>query len=133
MCDIDFFKHVNDTYGHLVGDDVLKKVAHAMKISLKRSSDFIARYGGEEFIIVMYDTDNKGAQELCTTIQSNLKDINYIDSNNSQIKPITLSFGISSIIPSTDTNRESLIKHADIALYRAKESGRNCIRMDEIV
>jgi diguanylate cyclase (GGDEF)-like protein len=133
MCDIDFFKHVNDRHGHLVGDNVLRKIAEMMKYSLKRSSDFIARYGGEEFIIVMYDTDTRGALELCTTIQENLKVVEHFDANNLKIKSITLSFGISSIMPNKDNNFESLIRGADSALYKAKNSGRNCIIINESI
>jgi diguanylate cyclase (GGDEF)-like protein len=124
MCDIDLFKAVNDTYGHQVGDVVLVSVAQMIEQSLKRMTDIVARYGGEEFIIVMYDTDSDGAVALANTIQNNLKS-NYFKSM--QDKPVTLSFGISSCIVTKDLNSEDIVKQADIALYKAKENGRNTI------
>ncbi len=127
MCDIDNFKYVNDTYGHLVGDIVLKEVAQILKNSLKRSADFIARYGGEEFILVLYDTKLNAAEELCIAIQNKLKSVNGFEYNGVRTKPISLSFGISSIIPDEKNQYENLIKLADSALYQAKENGRDRI------
>lgn len=125
MFDIDYFKQVNDTYGHIVGDFVLKDVAQLAKSSLKRSSDFIARYGGEEFIIVLYDTDIKGAEELCATIQTNLKAVDGFEYRGVKLKPITMSFGVGSVIPYDTSPYQNLINLADMALYQAKHSGRN--------
>ena len=127
MCDIDYFKKVNDTYGHLGGDAVLKNVANIMQTSLKRNTDFIARYGGEEFIIVMYDTNDDIAYELCTRIQNSLKNMEDFVFQGTKMKPVTMSFGISSTVPQKDDISENLIKHADNALYKAKDNGRNCI------
>lgn len=127
MCDIDHFKEVNDKYGHIMGDAVLKKIAQILKHSLKRASDFIARYGGEEFIIVLYDTKTSGAEELCVTIQNNLKSCDGFETDGGKIAPVTMSFGISSMIPDEENHYEHLINSADTALYQAKENGRNCI------
>ncbi|MFA6195824.1 MAG: GGDEF domain-containing protein [Sulfurimonas sp.] len=127
MCDIDYFKKVNDTYGHLGGDAVLKNIAQIMQTSLKRNTDFIARYGGEEFIIVMYDTNADIAYELCTRIQDNLKNMEDFVFQGTTMKPVTMSFGISSTVPQKDDISEELIKHADNALYKAKDNGRDCI------
>lgn len=127
MCDIDFFKKVNDIYGHQVGDEVLKVVAHTLKISLQRNSDFVARYGGEEFIIVMYETDAKDAENVCKRIQSNLKLNQTSALKATGVHTITMSFGISSIIPKKDDSSEIFLKQADNALYKAKENGRNCV------
>lgn len=127
ICDIDFFKEVNDTYGHLAGDIVLKKIASIMKNSLKRSSDFVARYGGEEFIIVLYDTNANEALELCQSIQTNIKNAKTFKYKDVKIRPITLSFGISSIIANAENTQDSLVHSADTALYKAKENGRDCI------
>jgi diguanylate cyclase (GGDEF)-like protein len=124
MCDIDHFKSINDTYGHLFGDKVLKEMALILKNSLKRSTDFIARYGGEEFIIVLYDTKMSDAQEICSNAQNNLKKVEY---KGAKGKPITMSFGISSMVPDEISQPEDLIKLADSALYHAKENGRDCI------
>ena len=127
MCDIDHFKHINDTYGHTAGDEILKELALIMHSSLQRDSDFIARYGGEEFIIALYDTKINEAQEVCIAIQNNMKSLNGFKSQWGTIDSVTMSFGIASIIPNEKNNCESLIMTADLALYRAKEDGRNCI------
>lgn len=127
MCDIDYFKQVNDTYGHIAGDEILKDVALILKNSLKRSTDFVARYGGEEFVIVLYDTDLTTAKELCKSIQQNLKNKDEVEFNGSKIKSVTMSFGISGAIPNENYGYEQLMKSADLALYKAKEEGRDCI------
>ncbi len=127
ICDIDHFKMVNDTYGHHIGDEVLKKVALSLKDSLKRSSDFVARYGGEEFIIVMYEANNEQATLLCKSIQKNLQIIQQCSNKEEKIEPVTISFGISYVNPNKNNDAELLLKNADDALYRAKESGRNRI------
>ncbi len=127
MCDIDFFKKVNDTYGHIAGDEVLKNVAHTIASSLKRFSDLAARYGGEEFVIVLYDTDIEGAWELCEEIAEQLKNPKNFNVNGIEIAPFTMSFGVSSVVPTKDHSYKDLLEFADEALYRAKESGRNRI------
>lgn len=129
MCDIDYFKRVNDTYGHQIGDEVLKLVAFSLKESLKRNSDFVARYGGEEFIIVMYETTLDDAERVCKRVQENLEKNQHSVFKENEIDAVTMSFGISSIVPTNNDDSESLIKKADHALYEAKESGRNCIHI----
>ncbi len=125
MCDIDHFKLINDKYGHIVGDFVLKEMALQLKSSLKRSSDFIARYGGEEFIIILYDTDIESAQKVCYEIQMNLKKINRLKYQDIILDPITFSFGIASNAANKEMPSEDLINLADQALYQAKETGRD--------
>lgn len=127
MCDIDHFKQINDTHGHTVGDMVIKEFAHIMKDSLNRGSDFIARYGGEEFVIILYDANSNDAKELCIKIQNNLKDSQNFESQWGKIGIITMSFGIASIVPMEQDTCENLIVSADIALYKAKNEGRNRI------
>lgn len=127
ICDIDHFKDVNDTYGHQAGDIVLKNVANVLKSSLNRSTDFIARYGGEEFVIVLFDTSDKGAHELCVNIQHKLQNMDHFIDDTLSIEPITLSFGINSLIPTTENSSDNLFRLADKALYEAKANGRDCI------
>ena len=127
MCDIDHFKQINDTHGHTVGDMVLKEFAKIMKNSLNRGSDFIARYGGEEFVIILYDANSNDAKELCIKIQNNLKGSHSFESQWGEIGVITMSFGIASIVPKEQDRCENLIASADIALYKAKNEGRNRI------
>jgi diguanylate cyclase (GGDEF)-like protein len=127
MCDVDHFKNINDTYGHTAGDDILQEIGSILKNSIKRSSDFVARYGGEEFAIVLYDTGINDAHEVCTRIQNNLKTLDGFESQWGKIGTITMSFGISSMIPAENKNYENLIVSADLALYKAKHEGRNRI------
>lgn len=127
MCDIDHFKQINDTHGHTAGDNVLRELSTIMKNSLNRSSDFIARYGGEEFVIILYDTHSNDAKELCIKIQNNIKNFDNFESNWGKVGTITMSYGVSSIIPNEKNNSENLIASADMALYKAKDEGRNRI------
>lgn len=127
MCDIDYFKNINDTYGHQVGDEVLKNTACVIQRSLKRSTDMVARYGGEEFIIVLYDSDINGALELCKEIARNLSDIKNFTVGEQVIKPFTLSFGVCSMVARHKDEYGMLIRKADNALYEAKEQGRDRI------
>jgi len=127
MADIDFFKKVNDTYGHLAGDTVLREIAFTLKNSLKRTTDFIARYGGEEFIVVLYDTDIQKAKEVCETLQSAIANIDHFEHQGVNLGKISLSFGVCSTIPATHNSYEELVKCSDEALYQAKEEGRDRI------
>lgn len=127
MCDIDYFKNVNDKYGHQVGDEVLKGIALTLKNSLRRSTDCIARYGGEEFVILMFDTEIDDAMKICKTMQQKSRNIDGYVFQNIKTEPVTLSFGVSTTVPNKDSDYENLIKSADKALYKAKEKGRNCI------
>jgi len=125
MCDIDYFKIINDTYGHMMGDMVLIEVASILKSVLKRNSDFVARYGGEEFIIVLYDADISEAEQLCKKIQDRLLGAENFDYTGVKLESVTLSFGVSGTIPTYTSIYQELIEMADRALYRAKENGRN--------
>lgn len=127
MCDIDHFKRVNDTYGHLAGDFILENIAQLLKKSLKRNTDFIARYGGEEFVIVMYDSDIDLAKELCIKIQNSIKNADSFIFQGIVLEAVTMSFGISSTIPKINKNSKELLENADLALYKAKKNGRNRI------
>jgi len=123
ICDIDHFKSVNDTYGHKVGDDCLRNVSLIFKNKITRSGDLIARFGGEEFIILLVDTPLNDAisiaQSLCDAIRHT-----SLHSNHQQIG-ITASFGVSSLTQSSIDSAETLIHHADIALYQSKNNGRD--------
>ncbi len=133
MCDIDYFKNVNDKYGHQVGDEVLKGIAATIEKSLKRSTDCLARYGGEEFIILMYDTEIDEATNICEKIQENIRSIDSYAFKDIKSEPVTLSYGVSATVPDKDSDYENLIKSADTALYKAKESGRDCIASQKYI
>ena len=118
--DIDYFKQINDTYGHPTGDLVLKEVTTVIS-SANRSSDIFARYGGEEFVILTASTDADGAVEHAQRLR------NDIEKHNFKSGHVTASFGVTEFDSASD-NQESLLERADKALYQAKSDGRNCVR-----
>jgi diguanylate cyclase (GGDEF)-like protein len=123
VMDIDFFKRINDQYGHAVGDLVLKQVAKAAEASI-RSSDALYRYGGEEFVVVLNGTDLHGAKLLAERIRENIEALRIDALKDLQV---TMSLGVS-MINDGDTT-DSLFKRADEALYAAKNQGRNQVVM----
>ena len=125
MLDIDHFKKVNDQYGHLVGDDVLEKVATLIRDNI-RSTDMVGRYGGEEFLIILPQTDLYAARIVAERIRSIIEMTKMKDFVGNTFS-ITVSQGISSCEPGDDVY--SLISRADEALYRAKENGRNRVEI----
>ena len=120
MVDIDLFKRVNDVYGHLPGDEVLRSVAHAASKAL-RQLDFFGRYGGEEFIMVLTDTALEGAMVTVERVRERVAQLLYpaIDPN----LRVTVSIGVAEHVRRADS--AATLKRADEALYRAKEAGRN--------
>ncbi|MDH3355545.1 MAG: diguanylate cyclase [Chromatiales bacterium] len=125
--DIDFFKNYNDHYGHQRGDDCLKNIAHLIDGCARRPSDLAARYGGEEFVVLLSDTDGTGAYAMAQTLMTEIHRANYPHKNSSIAHHVTLSIGISTLVPSDRTSQNQLIKLADEALYRSKSAGRNRI------
>ncbi|MBU3937145.1 MAG: GGDEF domain-containing protein, partial [Proteobacteria bacterium] len=122
MCDMDFFKEVNDTYGHETGDVVLIKTADVLK-SCVRASDTVIRYGGEEFLILLTDVhDRNEVSELAERIRSTMEQT-IINIPDGTLKK-TLSIGYS-LFPDDTQGLWEAIKFADVALYRAKDTGRN--------
>lgn len=127
MFDIDHFKKFNDTYGHLFGDKVLKTVTEVMDQSI-RSKDVIARFGGEEFIILFPYTSLAKAYKIVERLREKIASTNITD--GSVCVSVTASFGIASF-PQNASNAMELLKKADDALYKAKDSGRNCVRTSD--
>ena len=123
MCDIDHFKAVNDTYGHDVGDAVIKECSLRIRKSI-RNIDIACRYGGEEFVIIMPDTNIELAKNVAERIRQEVSAHPIIASNGSHQVPITVSMGVACIEPPEDTP-EKLLKRSDVALYHAKRTGRN--------
>ena len=128
MCDVDNFKAFNDTYGHSSGDLCLRKVAQIVKKSLKRPSDFCARYGGEEFVVLLPETSLDGAMQLAERIRLNIEKMGIPHKHSLPKQVVTLSLGVATSEGTTLVSHEELVKHADIALYKAKEQGRNQIQ-----
>ncbi len=122
MCDIDFFKHINDTFGHSVGDQVLQQVADIIKSTL-RDTDIAGRIGGEEFAIMLVQTSTENAQEVAERLRQNIENSQIVLEDSHSV-PITISIGIA--IPTYPIETlATLLQHADQALYQAKRTGRN--------
>jgi len=126
LCDIDHFKAVNDTHGHKAGDECLRHTALILKNTITRSGDLIARYGGEEFIILLVDTPIKEAEYLAETLCDEFR--NTLFEFNKQAVALTASFGVSSLKQAPIDAPDTLVNHADIALYAAKNKGRNQVQ-----
>ncbi|MBU1344996.1 MAG: diguanylate cyclase [Proteobacteria bacterium] len=124
MADIDNFKKYNDFYGHHRGDNVLVLVANAIKSTLKRPVDFCARYGGEEFIIVLPDTDEKGAVHIAKQLINRIQAMKIGHERSDVMNVVTISLGIACETKITSDDK-ALIKKADKALYQAKSNGKN--------
>ncbi|OUL35847.1 diguanylate cyclase [Nostoc sp. T09] len=127
LCDVDCFKLYNDTHGHLAGDDALRQVAKTISQTVKRPADLVARYGGEEFAVILPNTDAKGAIAVAKEIQTNISALQLPHPNSLASKFITLSLGVATIIPHSQSSAASLIAAADQGLYQAKAQGRNCV------
>jgi len=125
MCDVDFFKLFNDYYGHLQGDECLKKIATALKASLKRPTDLVARYGGEEFVVVLPHTDVAGALKIAETLRAGIESLEIPHLVSSVIPTVTISLGVAIKSATLDISPITLIENADKALYQAKHDGRN--------
>ncbi len=129
MADIDNFKHVNDTYGHLVGDKVLKVTASMIKDSVK-GRDFVARYGGEEFVIVLSDTPIQGAKIVADKMREYFESTRMKRKDTGEfIGKVTLSFGVARYRHGESV--DELIQRADRALYVSKNRGRNCVTTED--
>lgn len=125
ILDIDYFKAINDQYGHDIGDQVLRELGTIL-LQQARRSDVVARFGGEEFTLLLPDTNLDDALQVATRLH---KLINKIQTKD---KTLTVSIGIAVALPQHKLNFEQLFKLADQALYQAKAQGRNCTRVAEI-
>lgn len=127
MIDVDNFKDYNDNYGHISGDECLKKVASTIYYTVKRSSDLVARYGGEEFITLLPNTSNKGAIEVAEKIRKNIELLNIKHEHSKISDKLTVSLGVNTVIPNLNKCKVDFIDQADRALYRAKAKKKNVV------
>ncbi len=123
ICDIDHFKKINDTFGHLAGDEYLKLISRCLENVFKRETDVVARYGGEEFVILFPDKDMNCIQDLAERFRKQVAEA-ILDYNGVKIQA-TISLGMTCCIPRVGQRSDILISHADTALYKAKNGGRN--------
>jgi two-component system, chemotaxis family, response regulator WspR len=126
LFDADYFKAYNDRYGHLAGDDCLKKIADTFTASVRRPADVVARFGGEEFGIILPETDAAGAFRLAESLRNGVERMGWSHAA-SPAGVVTLSGGCASMTPLVGETATDLLNSADEALYEAKRQGRNRI------
>jgi len=125
MVDIDHFKAFNDNYGHLEGDECLKRVAAALKRAVWRPADVVARFGGEEFGVILPETDEEGAKIVSDRLRESVLKEKIPHEFSPVSDVVTVSIGVASAVPRPGSNYRAIIEEADRALYEAKRNGRN--------
>ncbi len=125
LCDIDFFKLYNDHYGHQGGDDCLQKVAGAIQECALRPADLAARYGGEEFVLILPNTNAKGALTVAERVRMNVAALQIPHAKSKIYEYVSLSLGVGTMVPGSGNSPEDIVREADESLYLAKANGRN--------
>ena len=125
MIDVDSFKQYNDLYGHQAGDECLREVAKAIRLSLLRASDCVARYGGEEIAVLLPDTDLAGAMFVAERMREAVQSLGLTHAGSKTAGVVTVSIGVACAVPDAAAACATLVRAADQALYRAKAAGRN--------
>ena len=128
MLDIDYFKLYNDTYGHVAGDDCLRRVAGILTATIRRTTDFVSRYGGEEFVVVLPATSEQGALTVAEKIRRAVESLAIPHEKSPLAGVVTVSIGVAAAVPTRDSDVGLLLSAADRALYQAKTAGRNAVR-----
>lgn len=128
MIDIDNFKTFNDHYGHLSGDECLRRVAQVLIKGVRRPTDIVARFGGEEFAVLLPDTTQIGAKLLAELLRAAIEEAAILHEYSDVSRHITISLGVASVIPET-LFPELLVDYADRAMYHAKQNGRNRVEI----
>jgi len=132
MIDIDFFKRYNDTYGHVEGDRCLEIVAQMFSRSITRADDFVARYGGEEFVVVLPNTDRRGAQLIAEKLLDNIRRCNIPHKQSDVANCLTISIGVTTGKVAYTHNADVFVKKADELLYKSKQNGRNRYSFEQL-
>jgi sigma-B regulation protein RsbU (phosphoserine phosphatase) len=125
LFDIDYFKYYNDCYGHPLGDKCLINIAQAVQKEVCRPEDLVARYGGEEFVVILPNTDLERAKMIASKIHTTIKNLAIPHQSSKVSNIVTISLGISRMIPILELSPATIIEQADQALYQAKQQGRN--------
>lgn len=128
LIDIDYFKSINDKFGHQEGDRYIKAVARGLKKRVNRAEDIVARYGGEEFIVAVFGMDQEESLSFANVIREDVLGLRLESADSRASCYMSVSLGIHNGIPSRASNVASFIRLADEALYLAKDSGRNCVK-----
>lgn len=136
LVDIDEFKKYNDYFGHLAGDDCIKKIALSLGSSVRRSTDLVARYGGEEFAFVMPNMNVEDAGQWLAELLKTIEQLAIAHAPNATYEVVTISIGYSTLNPekesAIDSDDWAIVKAADQALYESKQNGRNCISYTQL-
>ncbi len=127
MCDVDYFKRYNDTYGHALGDQCLRVVADTLRGVFSRAGEVVARLGGEEFVVLLPGSDAATARDTAERLQQRLSERAMRHAGSDIAPHVTLSIGLATFDPETMDHFDLLLHRADEALYRAKSQGRNRI------
>ena len=125
LFDVDYFKFYNDFYGHQQGDECLIKIAQAVQKAVYRPADLVARYGGEEFAVILPNINRQGAIEVASRIQDLILSLKIPHQLSPVSDWVTVSFGLACVVPDQKRSPERLLQQADMALYQAKQQGRN--------
>ncbi|WP_271251597.1 diguanylate cyclase domain-containing protein [Pseudanabaena sp. Chao 1811] len=125
LCDVDYFKRYNDTYGHVAGDECLIKIAKAIRAATRQTSDLVARYGGEEFAVVLPNTDSDGAERVSKNILTQVQSLQIPHASSEIMSFVTMSMGTVTVIPNSSNSPEMSLQIADELLYQSKQQGRN--------
>ena len=128
IIDVDHFKHFNDIYGHQAGDRCLQALTRALTQSVRRAGELVARYGGEEFVVLLPNTTALQALEVASHIQQEVRSL-AMPHIGTAPGIVTLSLGVACLAVSQELSSEDLVRQADVALYRAKRAGRNCVTL----
>ena len=127
MVDIDYFKRYNDLYGHLAGDECLRRVAQILASCVKRSGELVARYGGEEFALLLPGADEHEAALVAQRCNDEMDKARIAHGDSPVSSWLSLSIGVATATATQDLLPEALVERADVALYRAKDGGRACV------
>lgn len=130
--DIDYFKRVNDTYGHAVGDSVLSRVAEFMKrVVVEEEKYYLSRYGGEEFVVLLYGYEMEEGKRIGERVREGVQKLQMPNEHSEVCPVVTVSIGGCTVVPDSSRSADTFIREADQQLYRAKKNGRN--RMEWVV
>lgn len=132
LCDVDYFKRYNDTYGHQVGDECLRQIAQALSRAARRPADLVARYGGEEFAVILPNTGHHGAIQVAESIKQEIIQLKIPHAKSDVSEFVTVSQGVATATPDGKRRTDMLVEVADQSLYQAKERGRNTYTSQEL-